>query len=58
LHGAILITDFDDLHAAFDPKMVDHFWKMTTNGLECLDCEGNEPYEAFQSTSEPVLENI
>ena len=55
---AILITDFDDLHAAFDPKIVDHFWKMTTNGLECLDCEGNEPYEAFQSTSEPVLENI
>lgn len=33
-----IIYDIDNVSHTFDPYMVEHYWRMTEDGLTCLDC--------------------
>src|ERR1035437_3038493 len=37
-----IIFDIDNVNDALDSDMVNRKWKMTAQGLECIDCEGLE----------------
>jgi phage shock protein PspC (stress-responsive transcriptional regulator) len=43
-----IIEDIDNVHNMYDPKMVDHYWQMTEDGLRCLDCDEH----AFPTTND------
>ena len=33
-----IIDDIDNVQNMYDPRMVNHYWQMTEEGLNCLDC--------------------
>lgn len=35
-----IIYNITNVHNMYDPRMVGHHWKMTSDGLACMDCEG------------------
>jgi len=41
-----IIDNIDNVQNLYDPKMVNHYWIMTEDGLSCLDCEEEQPEEA------------
>ncbi len=41
-----IIYDIDNVTNTYDHNMVNHYWKMTSRGLECTDCEKTEQEEA------------
>ncbi|NQV53055.1 MAG: PspC domain-containing protein [Flavobacteriales bacterium] len=47
-----IIDDIDNVQNMYDPKMVDHYWQMTDEGLNCLDCEESK------STSKMKFEGV
>ncbi|MDP4686109.1 MAG: PspC domain-containing protein [Salibacteraceae bacterium] len=57
-----VIDDIDNIDDIYDPHMVNHYWKMTSRGLLCLDCDRStqkvdgEYYEP-QSSTTIVIEN-
>ncbi|GAB5538089.1 MAG: hypothetical protein Salg2KO_01920 [Salibacteraceae bacterium] len=40
-----VIDDIPNVTNTYDPRMVNHYWRMSKKGLECLDCESPKPEE-------------
>ncbi len=49
-----IIDDIDNVQNMYDPRMVDHYWQMTDEGLNCLDCEPSKTTSKmkFEAVSE------
>lgn len=49
-----IIDDIDNVQNMYDPRMVNHYWQMTEEGLNCLECieESKEAELHIEGTSE------
>ncbi|MEQ9187163.1 MAG: PspC domain-containing protein [Cryomorphaceae bacterium] len=49
-----IIDDIDNVQNIYDPRMVNHYWMMSEEGLTCLDCEETKPKSSlkFEGVSE------
>jgi len=55
-----IINDIDNVTNTYDGDMLNRRWKMTTKGLECVDCEGledvhkNQEHEVYDDIAPPT----
>jgi len=52
------LNDVDNVQNIYDGDMPKHYYKMTENGLECLDCDPNIFGDDFKSNNENFKLNI
>lgn len=52
------LNDIDNVQNIYDGDMPKHYYKMTENGLECLDCDPNIFGDDFKSNNENFMLNI
>jgi phage shock protein PspC (stress-responsive transcriptional regulator) len=52
------LNDVDNVQNIYDGDMPKHYFKMTENGLECLDCDPNIFGDDFKSNNENFKLNI
>ncbi|MDO9595595.1 MAG: PspC domain-containing protein [Lutibacter sp.] len=52
------LNDIDNVQNIYDGDMPKHYYKMTENGLECLDCDPNIFGDDFKSNNENFKLNI
>lgn len=50
-----MLDDVPNLSNTWDGDMADRRWKMTANGLECVDCSGLDLSDVPSGIKEPVL---
>lgn len=49
-----IIYDIDNVNDTYDKDMLNRRWKMTSQGLECVDCEGLEYFSHEENDFIPV----